>query len=59
MTEFYDEPIVTEISPLKIFYKAEDYHQGYYRNNKEEGYCSFVIAPKLAKFRKMYVERLK
>lgn len=59
VAEFYENPIVTEISPLKIFYKAEDYHQDYYRNNKEQGYCSFVIMPKLAKLRSMYAERLK
>ena len=59
VAEFYENPIVTEISPLKIFYKAEDYHQDYYRNNKEQGYCSFVIMPKLSKLRKMHAERLK
>ena len=56
---YYDSPIVTEISPLATFYKAEDYHQDYYRNNKEQGYCSFVITPKLAKLRKLYGDRLK
>ncbi|CAH8282189.1 peptide-methionine (S)-S-oxide reductase [Mariniflexile fucanivorans] len=56
---YYDNPIVTEISPLATFYKAEDYHQDYYRNNKEQGYCSFVITPKLAKLRKLYGDRLK
>jgi peptide-methionine (S)-S-oxide reductase len=59
VTEYYENPIVTEISPLATFYKAEDYHQDYYRNNKEQGYCSFVITPKLAKLRKLYGDRLK
>ena len=59
VSEYYDNPIVTEISPLEVFYKAEDYHQDYYRNNKEQGYCSFVITPKLSKLRKLYGDRLK
>jgi peptide-methionine (S)-S-oxide reductase len=56
---YYDGPIVTEVSPLKQFYIAEDAHQNYYRNNKEQGYCSFVIMPKLAKLRKLHAEQLK
>ena len=59
VADYYDNPIVTEISPLDKFYKAEDNHQDYYRNNKEQGYCSFVITPKLAKLRKLYGDRLK
>ncbi len=59
VVDYYDNPIVTEISPLEIFYKAEDYHQNYYSNNKEQGYCNFVITPKLAKLRKLYGDRLK
>jgi peptide-methionine (S)-S-oxide reductase len=59
VADYYENQIVTEISPLKIFYKAEDNHQNYYRNNKEQGYCSFVITPKLAKLRKLYGDRLK
>lgn len=59
VADYYDNPIVTEISPLEIFYKAEDYHQNYYSNNKEQGYCDFVITPKLAKLRKLYGDRLK
>lgn len=59
VADYYDNRIVTEISPLDVFYKAEDNHQDYYRNNKEQGYCSFVIAPKLAKLRKLYGDRLK
>lgn len=57
--EAWDDPIVTEISPLDVFYMAEDYHQNYYRQNSSEGYCSFVITPKLAKFRKRWADRLK
>lgn len=59
VSTYYENPIITEISPLSVFYKAEDYHQDYYRNNKEQGYCSFVITPKLSKLRKLYADRLK
>ncbi len=59
MTPHYENPIVTEISPLDIFYKAEDYHQDYYSNNQEQSYCSFVITPKLAKLRKQHADKLK
>jgi peptide-methionine (S)-S-oxide reductase len=47
-------PVVTELNPLVAFYRAEDYHQGYYERNPRQGYCMFVIAPKLLKFRKKY-----
>ena len=59
MGSFYDDPIVTELSPIGTFYEAEEYHQDYYRNNKLQGYCSFVITPKLQKFRKMHADKLK
>ncbi|MEZ4779200.1 MAG: peptide-methionine (S)-S-oxide reductase MsrA [Flavobacteriaceae bacterium] len=59
MAAFYDKPIVTEISPLATFYEAEDYHQNYYNQNRDQGYCSFVISPKLAKLRKVYANKLK
>jgi peptide-methionine (S)-S-oxide reductase len=55
----FDGPIVTEISPFSIFYKAEDYHQNYYNLNSSAPYCSFVIQPKLEKFRKVFKEKLK
>jgi peptide-methionine (S)-S-oxide reductase len=55
----WPNPIVTEITPLDIFYPAEDYHQGYFARNPHQGYCSVVIAPKVAKFRKQYLEKLK
>jgi peptide-methionine (S)-S-oxide reductase len=55
----FDDPIVTEISPFTIFYKAEDYHQNYYNLNGSAPYCSFVIKPKLDKFKKVFKEKLK
>lgn len=55
----YGKPIVTEISPASKFYVAEDYHQNYFAQNPDQGYCSFVIAPKLDKFRKVFKEKLK
>jgi peptide-methionine (S)-S-oxide reductase len=57
--KLWDDPIVTEIAPFKAFYPAEAYHQGYFRNNPDQGYCRVVIAPKVAKFRKAFVDRLK
>ena len=54
----FDDPIVTEIVPLDVFYPAEDYHQDYYANNSSQPYCAAVIAPKVAKLRKKYAERL-
>jgi peptide-methionine (S)-S-oxide reductase len=55
---YYDDTIVTEISPLTIFYEAEEEHQNYYRQHSQQGYCSFVIAPKLAKLRQLHAEKL-
>jgi peptide-methionine (S)-S-oxide reductase len=55
----FDKPVVTEISPLKVFYKAEDYHQDYFANNGNAPYCSIVIAPKVEKFRKVFGSMLK
>ncbi|GAB2782469.1 peptide-methionine (S)-S-oxide reductase MsrA [Rhabdobacter roseus] len=55
----YARPIVTEIAPIDTFYVAEDYHQHYFANNPEQGYCAFVIAPKLDKFRKVFKEKLR
>jgi len=55
----YDKPIITEITPLKEFYKAEDYHQNYYGQNGEQTYCVYVIRPKLDKFRKAFKHKLK
>lgn len=56
---YFENPIVTEVSELPIFYAAEDYHQNYYENNKEQGYCNFVITPKISKLRKLYADKLK
>jgi peptide-methionine (S)-S-oxide reductase len=53
----WDKPIVTEISAYSAFYKAEDYHQNYYNNNKRAPYCTFVIGPKLEKFEKVFGKR--
>jgi peptide-methionine (S)-S-oxide reductase len=55
----WDAPIVTEISPLLAFYPAEQYHQGYFRRNPRQQYCQIVIAPKVAKLRSKYLEKLK
>jgi peptide-methionine (S)-S-oxide reductase len=52
-------PIVTQLEPAGPFYIAEDYHQEYFRHNAAQPYCSFVVAPKLAKFRKSFVDKLK
>lgn len=55
----FPAPIVTEIAPFTVFYKAEDYHQNYYRENPSQGYCRMVIAPKMEKFEKVFAEKLK
>jgi methionine-S-sulfoxide reductase len=55
----YDNPVVTEVSPFTVFYKAEDYHQNYYNDNKNQPYCSFVIQPKVEKFKKVFGDKLK
>nr|WP_201748049.1 peptide-methionine (S)-S-oxide reductase MsrA [Chitinophaga vietnamensis] len=55
----YDKPVVTEIAPFKVFYKAEDYHQNYYNQNGSQPYCHFVIQPKLEKFKKVFKDHLK
>ena len=55
----WDAPIVTKIAPVSVFYKAEDYHQEYYKNHPEQMYCQLVIAPKVSKFRKQYIDKLK
>jgi peptide-methionine (S)-S-oxide reductase len=55
----WGNPIVTEVTPLEVFYPAEDYHQDYFKNNPNQGYCRVVIAPKVTKFRKYYTEMMK
>ena len=57
--KLWDDPIVTEVVPLERFYPAEAYHRDYYRRNPEQGYCRVVIAPKVAKVRKHYFEKLR
>ncbi len=55
----YDRPIVTEVTKFDKFYIAENYHQEYFANNPSQPYCAAVVAPKVAKFRKKFVHRLK
>jgi peptide-methionine (S)-S-oxide reductase len=55
----WNAPIVTEVSPLAEYYAAEKYHQEYYQNNASQPYCRAVIEPKVSKFRKQYLEKLK
>ncbi|HEX2603088.1 MAG TPA: peptide-methionine (S)-S-oxide reductase MsrA [Oxalicibacterium sp.] len=59
MANVWDAPIVTELSPAETFYKAESYHQNYFRQNPMQGYCAFIVAPKVAKFRKTFSDRIK
>ncbi|MGH7504923.1 MAG: peptide-methionine (S)-S-oxide reductase MsrA, partial [Longimicrobiales bacterium] len=58
-TNAFPAPIVTEVAPFETFYVAEDYHQEYFDRNPSQPYCRVIIAPKVAKFRKEYAERLK
>ena len=58
-SDLWDDPIVTEISPLENYYKAENYHQNYYKNNPNAGYCQVVIAPKIKKFKREFSHLLK
>jgi peptide-methionine (S)-S-oxide reductase len=55
----YDAPIVTEVTEFTNYYPAEDYHQDYFANNPDQPYCSAIVAPKVAKFRKVFFDRLK
>lgn len=55
----YNEPIVTEISPLLNYFKAEEYHQDYYTKNPDQAYCNAVIPPKLEKLKKLFAEKMK
>ena len=54
----FDQPIVTELSDLPTYYPAEDYHQNYFNNHPDQGYCAFVVSPKVSKFRKQFAELL-
>jgi peptide-methionine (S)-S-oxide reductase len=55
----WENPIVTEILPATEFYKAENYHQDYYTNNPNQGYCAFIITPKVEKFKEVFKDKLK
>lgn len=57
--KIWDDPIVTELEPIGAFYPAEEYHEDYFSRNPEQGYCRVVIAPKVAKVRKHFLEKLK
>ena len=59
MAAVWDAPIVTQIVPQETWYKAEGYHQNYFAQHPLQGYCAFVVAPKVQKFRKTFAERLK
>jgi peptide-methionine (S)-S-oxide reductase len=59
MAHVWDAPIVTLVQPAEQWFKAEDYHQNYYAQHPLQGYCAFVVAPKVAKFRKMFAEKLR
>lgn len=57
--KIWDQPLVTQVVPFEVFYRAEDYHQGYFQAHPEQGYCQAVVGPKVAKFRKVFASRLK
>jgi peptide-methionine (S)-S-oxide reductase len=57
--KLWPDPIVTEVTPFDVFYRAEAYHQNYFQNNPYQPYCMFVVAPKVTKFRKKYAKRRK
>jgi peptide-methionine (S)-S-oxide reductase len=59
MANVWDAPIVTELAPVQPYYRAEDYHQDYFRQHPLQGYCAFVVAPKVAKFKNTYTHRIK
>jgi peptide-methionine (S)-S-oxide reductase len=59
MAVVWDAPIVTQLLPAEQWHKAEDYHQNYFAQHPLQGYCAFVVAPKVAKFRETFAERLK
>ncbi len=59
MANVWDAPIVTELSPAETYYKAEAYHQNYFRQNPLQGYCAFIVAPKVSKFRQTFRDKLR
>lgn len=54
----FDQPIVTELADLPTYYKAEEYHQNYFNDHPDQGYCAFVVSPKVSKFRKQFAALL-
>ena len=59
MAHVWDAPIVTELSPVEAYYKAEDFHQNFFLQNPDQGYCAYVVAPKVSNFRKTFADRIK
>jgi peptide-methionine (S)-S-oxide reductase len=59
MAMVWDAPLVTQVLPQETWYKAEDYHQNYFAQHPLQGYCAFVVAPKVSKFRATFSDRLK
>jgi peptide-methionine (S)-S-oxide reductase len=59
MANVWDAPIVTELSPAETYYKAENYHQNYFRMNPMQGYCAFIVAPKVSKVRKTFSDKIR
>ena len=59
MANVWDAPVVTQVQPAQTWFRAEDDHQDYFRQHPLQGYCAFVVAPKVAKFRKTFTDRLK
>ncbi len=59
MASVWDAPIVTQLAPAEQWHRAEDYHQDYFRQHPLQGYCAFVVAPKVQKFKKTFANRLK
>lgn len=59
MANVWDGALVTELTPAPVYYKAEDYHQNYFQQHPLQGYCAFVVAPKVAKFRKTFSDKMR
>jgi peptide-methionine (S)-S-oxide reductase len=59
MAHVWNAPLVTEIAPQQKWHRAEDYHQDYFRQHPLQGYCAFVVAPKVSKFRQTFASRVK
>ena len=59
MANVWDAPLVTELTPVPVYYKAEDYHQNYFVQHPLQGYCAFVVEPKVSKFRKTFSDKLR